>query len=696
MGFDEDPYAKLLERINGILDIVVKDIGGAPAQSAATKPSVKVEMTMLTDSTNNICGITHSNTSFVIFDADNKEYTFKSPLMIYNDYLDVTKYGSKDLEILENINRMILNKEQVIKPYITAQAALPDNENTKIIKDALTLCKEFYDEILLKTTLGNIKDAKEHISKLFKVEEGNKLARKALENIYSTALVKATEAHNMFISATEDYFNQYIVYDNGQATRQRDDKKTKMNKQRTGAIVTVDKFNAAIAKVKTYIMNPDELPASIKSYDSTRVSTDFNGVSSIVNQRYERKSTFEETITPQSDISGFFNDISDISGIYSTHMPQLNQKIQELKGLTASLTGLYKSWNDINEPFEIQYTHATPEIQAGIKADYLSNKPKLDAIKTTYTAAEVPIIADIKFLESLKQKIEELYDIDLLRRGLDTKTELYQTTVQRQQDISDVNVIVTEWGSLKDHADVSMGQVLPSTATTKAAYDILYRDYNVITTTFTKVMAAKDRFDLATTRVDLSKNKVEIEKYADVSAARTAFNTSYGAYYGSSKTAVVLTQGAPLYNTQQKITYMKTYITNLLIDISNAGIPFPNIQATIQTYLSMSRIGTLGTINIIRNDISDGTILTAGYAIVDNLLATISNKSQKTILEAYKNTAVGPNSKSKLANQIEAFIGANSLPVMVGGGGRRVTRRRLTGSKRRKTYVRRAKNGRHQ
>jgi hypothetical protein len=200
-------------------------------------------------------------------------------------------------------------------------------------------------------------------------------------------------------------------------------------------------------------------------------------------------------------------------------------------------------------------------------------------------------------------------------------------------------------------------------------------------------MAAKMKFDLAETLTDLTKNKTVIESYVDVSASRTKFNTDYGNYYTATQTSKVLTQGRPLVNIKAKHEYVKLYITDLLNDISTNGIKVPGNPR----YLTMivNREPPFAGIDITGQDISEGTITTIGRTIVSNLSNIITDKKIKLELTNYESKVTFPATTTGLQTQIDQFIRGRALPVMVGGGRHRVTRRRRTGSKRlRKTRAR--------
>jgi hypothetical protein len=687
-----DKYDELLDKIKALLDVVTKDITGGPPATTTAAPAMKVEVSMITDTTSQVCSVVTTNTKFALFNDDKKIYKIDSPLMIYNDFLDITKYGSKDIEIADRISQILINKDKTIKPYIDAETALPDNTYTKSIKDALQLCRDFYDDVLSNTTRQKISDAKSNLSKYFKIEEGKQLARKALEALYNTALIKATKAHNMLISAAEDYFNAYIVYDNGQPDQLLSAKVSKASAEKTGAISDAARIMGFMSTIEEYESEANKQLDSelddIKQYTSAVTSGPLAPILTTINKRYQKKLDFDQLENPTvTDVNTLLVDISDISNNYTQYMRGIRQTIIGLRGIIQPIQANFQQGKELYTDLLLKYGNAIPSIKESSKSEYVVRERNLVTIINKFKTLEDPVSNDIHSLELMLNKLEELYDIETILSAVPITQEKYQTNEQRKQDISAIGVIVREWDSFKNHVDVSMGMILSPTPVTQANYNILQRTYADISSTHAKVMAAKMKFDLAETLTDLTKNKTVIESYVDVSASRTKFNTDYGNYYTATQTSKVLTQGRPLVNIKAKHEYVKLYITDLLNDISTNGIKVPGNPR----YLTMivNREPPFAGIDITGQDISEGTITTIGRTIVSNLSNIITDKKIKLELTNYESKVTFPATTTGLQTQIDQFIRGRALPVMVGGGRHRVTRRRRTGSKRlRKTRAR--------
>ena len=137
----------------------------------------------------------------------------------------------------------------------------------------------------------------------------------------------------------------------------------------------------------------------------------------------------------------------------------------------------------------------------------------------------------------------------------------------------------------------------------------------------------------------------------------------------------------------------------MIKDISGGiakGIAAFSLTKTMQDLMR----GDISGADISSNKLAANMLKPIAEYSIDVLLSNIAQQQQQTrgIITAYRTVPASPPAApgtiSRLDDFITRYTATNPLP-MYGGGRRRVTRRRLTGSKRRKAQ-RKTKINRHQ
>jgi hypothetical protein len=171
--------------------------------------------------------------------------------------------------------------------------------------------------------------------------------------------------------------------------------------------------------------------------------------------------------------------------------------------------------------------------------------------------------------------------------------------------------------------------------------------------------------------------------------------------------AAAAAANAPTINKAANESYIRAYLTDIITQlVAKTGLPIANVPGKIDSYIRKINAITpfngqiINLSNVITSDTLKNILIQLQADIITaNPLAPVFTPTEiGTIVTNYiegaaeivANAAVNPPVVGR------AEILAHPLPAMRGGGRHRVTRRRLTGSKRRKTYVRRGKNRRHQ
>lgn len=161
---------------------------------------------------------------------------------------------------------------------------------------------------------------------------------------------------------------------------------------------------------------------------------------------------------------------------------------------------------------------------------------------------------------------------------------------------------------------------------------------------------------------------------------------------------------APTLNKAANEAYLKKFISQIITDIATkTGVAVTDADKTVTIEEIITNINNGITI--------DGVVISISNPITNDTLVHIFKHLQPPApapfftdieitekVKAYiEGAPANPGNPAATPPVLAtAEIPAHPLPAMRGGGRHRVTRRRLTGSKRRKTYVRRGKNSRHQ
>lgn len=715
----QDPFRALVEKLNELMGKLEAEMSApapvatVPAAQVPCKTAEKVELLMIADPSTNILRAAKENVKFTIIDVSgNKIVDIDSPLTFFEKYLDVSQLAKSNEEIIRGIISKAANKDVTIKPLIDAKSKLPSNRYTEFIKKALDLCVEFHEDILKASSPDNLIKAKkdavswyQHIPYIYGY--GKDEVRKSLEILYNEAFVKAVKAHDMLVTAAEDYFNMYIVYYDRNISNALDDKSNKQDDAVkdicSNILGTIDTFTKIKERVKE-IYTPsikkflDEKESEIletatttgQTYEAVFASVKTDSIFSDLSNNKAIVSAFNSNPAPTStDLATVNSIITDISDSYITKKEILDNYKNVLDNIIGELEQIRRENNTLNRSLTLFEQSANRSLITKIATE-------ITIVKTDLSDASAEVTTHLQPYENALQTVTKaLNDLEDLKTSVDIKNGVSaytreQKAISDQKDIDLSNNPILEWKlieSKKIRVDASFNHFLRED--TIPQYVDVCGAYTRVTKSYKNAEDALDIYNASETLVDLSKNLAAFGlKLPTIQADIRLFDTAYAAYYSTSATASFIQTGI----IAKRLDYIREFIKAMFIDISATGV-YPISEATL--IFDLIKVGRVTGIDISTNKL-DGIILTniANFSI--DRINRVRSISQLTrdILTAYR-AVQAPATTSRFTDFINEYIRTHPVDILYGGR-YRVTRRRLTGSKRRKTYVRRAKNGRHQ
>lgn len=726
--------AKILQLVTKVdAEITASPSVAAPAVPAATavpcKAADKVELIMMEDSSNNLFAAAKKNVKFTIVDLSrNSIGDIDSPLKSFDEYLDITQVATTDTNIRDSIINRYAALSVKIKHFEDIKLKLPDTDYGKKIKDALALIVKFHNDILTKTTPDALIHAKKealrwysHFPKVNVV--ASKVARKSLELLYAAELALAIKAHDMLISAAEDYFNMHIVYHNpsglfSDTLRAKADEQDKACTDICANIVgSLTSFETIRDKIigkypSDYINTGIKTPLSALQVTVNGITTDIadtvtnSNLLLITQQIAAISSTFSTFISVRPAPSlALINDIStELVNIVTTITPSLNTFKSKIDTVIGFLNEKKTEYNDLDKQLTLFKTAAPLSLQVKINVEYEKVKHIMDDISSGiatiyggYAQIQTDTDAAMTDLTTLKTSIES----HLGRRVGQSVAEMQAVATQKTLDISN-NPEFGEWDTIyttiKPQIDASFNAVMQAATQNAArnpvieAYIDVSNNYKIAETSLGTYNNSENRGDLMTNLADFT------TKVRQLRGNITRFNTAYQTYITSLAFTTTLAAG----KLTLKKNYVEPFLRAVFQDIATTD-PSYNVVTTVYNTTDNVISFTMNRINadLTRDDISNNTLRDyAGVALMD-----IAGRAN-VIVTAGGGAAAGPGLptpaqaeadrdkinayiRDKLPTFIATYMGASSPPVMVGGSRYRVTRRRHTGSKRlRKTRAR--------
>ena len=785
----------ILAKVLLALDKVTTEYSQVSDAVASCPPSKSDDILMINDTAGKLCSAFVSNIKFTFLDENSEEIaSLDSPLVFYDDILDVAKVSKDIAKILKRILAMREMTQKSVTAIDKIMTQLPTNIYAETVKTGLTKYKAFFTEIDTATTEENLKKVATEASRMLR-PINEETARIGLVSIYSEALRIAKDVHTIFTNAVADPFNEHIIYysvgNTGVLLSEKSDRQSAA-KVEFGNMEAPSFYNIRLS-LKDLIKDLPATLGTLPAYPVTggAILKEFtdqiseNPNIAVIKSIYDKVAEFERVLSPTPQ------QVSDISAaVTAIDMSEIRTFLNDSKAVISDALDAFNKdtlikLNTLDAERITSINASLPTLQAQLKPDNEVLRGQVDAARKQIITAESYYVKTLQLLDEYGNMLDTV-NITKIMQGVQRKRSAQAADIKyaKEEALKVIVPLLTSAAAAKQKVDIDMAAmvdvvdvpiraIIQAATTQQAAFNTAHQT----------MIAAKAQFDAAMTTGDITQSVEAIKGQSAVIKAKSSEITTLRLQYETAKqkfdanqltqlradlaaaqaaeqaaqaaggaaaaqatadvarlsaqirqlqtdlathtttiarleaaataAAAAAAANAPTINKAANETYIKAYLTDIIPQLSTkTGKPITDISTVVSKYIGKMNSTTP----------FNGQIIDLSNVITPDTLKNILVKIQEDVIVAAqaRGTPLAPDRKFTDAeiNTIvteyidgapeivadaaatppvvgRAAIPAHPPPTMRGGGRHRVTRRRLTGSKRRKAQ-RKTKINRHQ
>jgi hypothetical protein len=757
----------ILAKVLLALDKVTTEYSQVSGAPASCPPPIKTDdILMINDTDGKLCSAFVSNVKFTFLDASSEEIaSLDSPLVLYDDILDVAKVSKDVAKILKRILAMREMTQKSVTAIDKIMAQLPTGGYADTVKMGLTKYKAFFTEIDTTTTEENLKKVATEASRMLR-PINEETARIGLISIYSEALRIAKDVHTMFTNAVADPFNEHIIYysvgNTGvllseKADRQNAAKIAFGNIEAPSFYIIKSSLGELIKDLPITLGKLSEYPTTVTGMTLKKITDQISENPTIaeIKSIYNKVTEFEKVLSPTPQ------QVSDISAaITAIDMSAIRTFLDESKAVISDALDAFNKdtlikLNTLDAERITSINASLPTLQAQLKPDNEVLRGQVDAARKEIITAESYYVKTLQLLDEYGNMLDTVNIIKIMQ-GVQRKRSAQAADIEyaKKEALKVIDPLLTSAAAAKQKVDIDMAAmvdvvdvpiraIIQAATTKQAAFNADHQT----------MMSAKTQFDAAMTTGDITQSVETIKSQSTIIKAKSSEITQLRLQYEAAKQKfdanVVSAQSTQLARLRADLVAEQASlaaaqaaaqaaaataggvsaaqaadIASLQAEIAAHTADIARLQATAATnaptlnksanegYLTgfitaiLTRLqvekghainvnneASLLMAGVKRGSLINGDAVNINVVLTQGILENIIKHIQTAIQAADPHAALFTD--AEVTTMVADYILTNPIPVMRGGR-RRITHRRLTGSKRRKTYARRGKNRSHQ